>query len=224
MRARVSKGINTEVSTKRIKPVPHHFLKRGVSQIHPISPRWNTHTSPSRTTRTTKGRPWPVAPLGPKTVIVPPILVLATSKGMSSKFTTPKPNTLTTFYVRWLTSRHKLMPLSRVNGTHHTLTSRHQPRLRHTTRKAVPVLVGQLSSQPLLTLPPEAKLSKVPIPPAMLAMEGFRFWLWFWVLFGLWFLLTRFLSLLPKELIPQDTLELDGFLEVVGLWRKHGWS
>jgi hypothetical protein len=73
-------------------------------------------------------------------------------------------------------------------------------------------------------LPPEEKLSKVSIPPTMLTMEGFRFWLWFWVLFGLWFLFTRFLSLLPKELIPQVTLELDGFLEVVSLWRKHGWS
>jgi hypothetical protein len=69
-------------------------------------------------------------------------------------------------------------------------------------------------------LPPEAKLRKVPIPPTMLTMEGFRFWLWFWVLFGrrfllTRFLLTRFLSLLPKELIPQETIELDGFLEVV---------
>jgi hypothetical protein len=93
-------------------------------------------------------------------------------------------------------------------------------------RRAVPILVGQLSSQPLLTLPLEAELSKVPILPTMLTMEGFRFWLWFWfwVLFGLWFLLTWFLSLLPKELIPQVTLELDGFVEVVGLWRKHGWS
>jgi hypothetical protein len=63
----------------------------------------------------------------------------------------------------------------------------------------------------------------------MLTIEGFLFWLSFWVLFELWllltrFLLTRFLSLLPKEIIPQDTLELDGFLKVVGLWRKHGWS
>jgi hypothetical protein len=129
----------------------------------------------------------------------------------------------------WLSTRHKLTPFSRINGTHHTLASRHEPRLRHTTRRAVPVLVGQLSSQPLLTLPPESKLSKVPIPLTMLTMEGFQFWLWFWVLFGLWFLLTQFLltqilSLLPKELIPQVTLELDGFLEVVGLWRKHGWS
>jgi hypothetical protein len=73
-------------------------------------------------------------------------------------------------------------------------------------------------------LPPEAKLSEVPIPPTMLTMEGFRFWLWFWVLFGLWVLFTRFLSLLPKELIPQVTLELDGFLEVVGLCREHRWS
>jgi hypothetical protein len=97
-------------------------------------------------------------------------------------------------------------------------------RLRHTTIRVVPVLVGQLSRQPLLTLPPEAKLSKVSIPPTMLTMEGFRFWLWFWVLFGLWLLLTQFLTLLSKELIPQVTLELDGFLEVVDLWRKHGWS
>jgi hypothetical protein len=80
-------------------------------------------------------------------------------------------------------------------------------------------------------LPHETKLSKVPIPPTMLTLKGFWFWIWFWfwVLFGLWFLLTqflltRFLSLLPKELIPQVTLELDGFLEVVGLWRKHEWS
>jgi hypothetical protein len=129
----------------------------------------------------------------------------------------------------WLTSRHKLTPLSRVNGTHHSLASWHQLRLIHTTRRAVPVLVGQLSSQPFLTLPLEAKHNKVPSPPTMLTMEVFWFWLWFWVFFGLWllltqFLLTRFLSLLPKELIPQDILELDGFLEVVGLWRKHGWS
>jgi hypothetical protein len=120
----------------------------------------------------------------------------------------------------WLSTRHKLTPLSRINGTHHTLAFQHQPRLRHNTRRTVPDLVGQLSSQSLLTLPPEAKLSKVPIPPTMLTMEGFRFWVWFWVLFGLWFLLTqfllaRFLSLLPKELIPQVTLELDGFPEVV---------
>jgi hypothetical protein len=73
-------------------------------------------------------------------------------------------------------------------------------------------------------LPPEAKLSKVPIPSTMLTMEGFQFWLWFGALFGLWLLLTQFLSLLPKELIPQVTVELDGFLEVVGLWRKHRWS
>jgi hypothetical protein len=73
-------------------------------------------------------------------------------------------------------------------------------------------------------LPLEAKLSKVPIPPTMLIMEGFWFWIWFWALFGLCLLLTRFLSLLPKELIPQVTLELDGFLEVIDMRKKHGWS
>jgi hypothetical protein len=142
----VSKRLSTGVSKKRIKPVPCHLLKCGVSKIHPISPRWNTHTPPWRTTRTTKGRSWPVAPLGPKTVIVPPILVLTTSEGTSSKFTTPKPNAATTFSMCWLTSRNKLTPLTRINGTHHTLTSRHQPRLRHTTRRLVPILVAQLSS------------------------------------------------------------------------------
>jgi hypothetical protein len=90
-------------------------------------------------------------------------------------------------------------------------------------RGAVPVLVGHLPIQPLLTLPPEAKLSKVPLPPIMVTMEGFWFRLRFWALFGLWLLLTWFLSLLSKELIPHVTLELDGALEVVGMWRKHGW-
>jgi hypothetical protein len=87
-----------------------------------------------------------------------------------------------------------------------------------------PVLFGQLSNQPLLTLPPEAKLSKVSIPPTMLTMEGSWFWLLFWALFGLWLLLTWFLSLLLKELISQVTFELDGFLEIVGIWREHRWS
>jgi hypothetical protein len=167
--------------------VPHHLLKRGVRKIHRISPSWNTHTSPWRTMHTTKGKLWSVAPLGPKTAIVPPILILAMSKGTSSKLTTPKPNTPTTFSMQWITSRHKLTPPTRMNGTHYSLTTWYQPRLRHTTRRAVPVLVGQFSSQPLLMLPPEAKLSKVPIPPTMLTMVGFRFclWFWFWVLFGL---------------------------------------
>jgi hypothetical protein len=53
-------------------------------------------------------------------------------------------------------------------------------------------------------------------------MEGFWFWLCFWALFGLWLLLTWFISLLPKERITQVTLELDGFLEVISMWRKQG--
>jgi hypothetical protein len=35
-------------------------------------------------------------------------------------------------------------------------------------------------------------------------------------------LVSWFFSLLPKELVPQVTLELGHFLEVIGLWRKHG--
>jgi hypothetical protein len=38
------------------------------------------------------------------------------------------------------------------------------------------------------------------------------------------FLLTRLLTLFPKEHIPQSALELDRLLEIVDLWRKHGWS
>jgi hypothetical protein len=38
------------------------------------------------------------------------------------------------------------------------------------------------------------------------------------------FPLTRLLTLLPKEHFSQSAPELDGFLEIVGLWRKHGWS
>jgi hypothetical protein len=36
----------------------------------------------------------------------------------------------------------------------------------------------------------------VPIHPTMLGVEGFGFSIWFWALFGLWLILTRFLSLL----------------------------
>jgi hypothetical protein len=35
---------------------------------------------------------------------------------------------------------------------------------------------------------------------------------------------TLAISRLPEELISQVTLELDGFLEVIGMWSKHGWS
>jgi hypothetical protein len=36
-----------------------------------------------------------------------------------------------------------------------------------------------------------------------------------------WFLLTWFLSLLPKEHVPHVTLELNGFLEIICLEMKH---
>jgi hypothetical protein len=46
------------------------------------------------------------------------------------------------------------------------------------------------------------------------------------VLGSLWALVSPHSVSFPssKELIPHVTLELDGFLEVVGFWRKHGWS
>jgi hypothetical protein len=37
------------------------------------------------------------------------------------------------------------------------------------------------------------------------------------------FLLTRLLTLFPKEHFPQSAHELDRILEIIGLWRKHGW-
>jgi hypothetical protein len=58
------------VSVKGIKLVSCHLLKSGVNKIHPITPRWNTHTSPWRTTSTTRWRPWSVAPLRPKVTII----------------------------------------------------------------------------------------------------------------------------------------------------------
>jgi hypothetical protein len=60
------------------------------------------------------------------------------------------------------------------------------------------------------------KLLYVAIPPTMVTMEWDQLWLWVWVLFGLW-LLTRFLSLLPKKLITYVTFELDRFLEIICL-------
>jgi hypothetical protein len=38
------------------------------------------------------------------------------------------------------------------------------------------------------------------------------------------FLFTQLLTLFPKELFSRSAHELDRFLEIVGLWRKHGWS
>jgi hypothetical protein len=95
------------------------------------------------------------------------------------------------------------------------------------------VLVIPLLRHSLFTLPLEAKLTLVTISSTIVTMKPHE--LRFRLGMGLltWFLLTRLLNrffltwlltLLPKEHIPQITLELDGFLEVVGLWRKHDWS
>jgi hypothetical protein len=94
-----------------------------------------------------KERPWPVAPLGPKTAIVPPRIVH------------DQRNIQRTHHAQIQHTYHLLYVEAYLEAqTHHTLASHHQPRLKHTTRRAVPVLVGQLSSQSLLTLPPEAEL------------------------------------------------------------------
>jgi hypothetical protein len=88
-------------------------------------------------------------------------------------------------------------------------------------RGVVLVLVSPLLTQLLLTLPLEAKLTLVTISPTIVTMKSheFRFRLGLglltWFLF--WFLLTRFFSLLPNELIPQVTLELMGF------WKSFVW-
>jgi hypothetical protein len=85
--ARVSKWLNTVVSTKGVKPVSSHLLKSRVSNIHPIAPiKTAIHSikpikpgttmgkplpSHWRSTSTTKERPWSVAPLRLKTATSP---------------------------------------------------------------------------------------------------------------------------------------------------------
>jgi hypothetical protein len=99
-------------------------------------------------------------------------------------------------------------------------------RLKYTVIGVVLVLVSPFLSQPLLTLPLEAKLTLVTISTTIPTMEPNGFWfrlvlrLFTRLLF--WFLLTRLLTLLPNELVSQVTLELDGFLEIICWMRKYG--
>jgi hypothetical protein len=93
-RARASNRLNIGVSTKRVKLVPSHLLKSGVSKIHPIKAMTTTGnhlTSRWRSTNTTKGKTWFVAPLRLK-VATSPKLVLITTWRTSSKHTTAKLN------------------------------------------------------------------------------------------------------------------------------------
>jgi hypothetical protein len=98
------------VSTKRVKPVPSHLLKSGVSTIQNIFPTKATSTNtttqttmrkPSlsnwRRTKTTKGRPWAVPPLH-LNATSPHIPVLSTRGRTPSKLTTcrlSRPNSST---------------------------------------------------------------------------------------------------------------------------------
>jgi hypothetical protein len=103
-----------------------------------------------------------------------------------------------------------------------------------TMGRVIPILVSPLHLHSLLSLPLEAKLILATISPTIATMKlyGHRFrlgmGLFIWFLstqhlnrFLLTWLLNRFSSLVFSL---SFTLELDGFLEVVGLWRKHGWS
>jgi hypothetical protein len=80
----------------------------------------------------------------------------------------------------------------------------------HTTRRAVLVLVGQLSSQPLLTLPPEAKLIKVRIPPTVLTIEEFRFGFGFGFSLGSGFSSLGFSPFFPKNSLHNTLSNLMG--------------
>jgi hypothetical protein len=104
--------------------------------------------------------------------------------------------------------------------------------------RVVPILVSLLIRHSLLSLPFEAKLILVTIFPTIATMKlyGLRMGLLNWFLSTRLlnrFFLTRFLTdssplafslSFPKEHFPQSAQKLDGLLEIICLWRKHGWS
>jgi hypothetical protein len=112
--------------------------------------------------------------------------------------------------------------------------------LKYTIRRVVLVLVIPPFRHSLLTPPLEAKLTLVTISPTIVTMKphelrfGMELFIWFlstrllnqflltWLLN--WFLFTWLLTLFPKKHFSRSAHELDGFLEIVGLWGKHGWS
>jgi hypothetical protein len=96
--------------------------------------------------------------------------------------------------------------------------------------RVVPILVGPLLCHSLLTLLLEAKLTLVTISLVIVTMEphklrfrvGLGLLTWFLFTRLLYrFLLTRLLTLFPKEHIPQVALELDRLLEVI--WDPFGF-
>ena len=112
-RTRASTRLNTGVSTKRVKPVPSHLLKSGVSQIKPhqattvntltpqrrnplTSKRRSPLKSHRRTTSTTRGKPWSVVPLRLKAATISPRLISTMRRRASSKLTMHKTKAPTT--------------------------------------------------------------------------------------------------------------------------------
>jgi hypothetical protein len=89
------------------------------------------------------------------------------------------------------------------------------------------VLVSTLLHHSLLKLPLEEKLTLVTISSTIVTMElhdlrlglGMGLLTWFFHRF----LLTRLLTLSPKEHFPQSAYEFDGLLEIICGVREYGW-
>jgi hypothetical protein len=104
-------------------------------------------------------------------------------------------------------------------------------RLKYTIGRVVLILVSPLLLHSLFPLPLEAKLILRAISPTIVTMKpyGIRFklgmGLFIWFLSTRLlnrFLLTRLLTLFPKEHIPQSALELDRLLEIICGLREYG--
>jgi hypothetical protein len=119
------------------------------------------------------------------------------------------------------------------NGSHTCLGPVHlHTRLKYTIGSVVLVLVSPLLRHSLLTLSLEAKLTLVTISPTIVPMElhdlrlGLGMGLLTWFLSTLLlhrFLLTRLLTLFPKEHFPRSAYEFDGLLKIICGVREYGW-
>jgi hypothetical protein len=73
------------------------------------------------------------------------------------------------------------------------------------------------------TLLLEGKLNLVTMSPTTVAMKLFELRFRFGLGLLTWFLLTKLLTLFPKEHIHQVALELYGFVEIICGVREYGW-
>jgi hypothetical protein len=62
----------------------------------------------------------------------------------------------------------------------------------------------------------------VTISPTIVIMKSYELSLSLGLGLLTWFILTRLLTIFPNKLIPQVTLELDGFLEIICGVREYG--